>query len=98
MPNDPDQSSLPLSLGHRPGLSFDMKADLGYGIGKSKFHEPRSSGSEFPYILDDEESQIDLSDEYSEEFLKKLSNKQSQPFLCDLPKKFYSFYLISLNV
>jgi hypothetical protein len=80
MPNDPDQPSLPLSLGHRPGLSFDLKADLGYGIGKSKFHEPRVNGSEFPYMLDDEESQVDLSDEYSEEFLKKLSNKITTPY------------------
>ena len=31
-------------------------------------------------MLDDEESQVDLSDEYSEEFLKKLSNKITTPY------------------
>lgn len=80
MPNDPDQPSLPLSLGNRPGLGFDSKADLGYGIAKTKFHAPRSSNSDFPYMSDDEEEFVDIEDEYSEELLKKISNKIATPY------------------
>lgn len=81
MPKDPDQPSLPLSLGKRPGVSFDSRADLGYGIAKTKFHEPRPSNSDFPYITDGVGEELeDTEEEYPEDFLNKFSNKIATPY------------------
>ena len=72
-----DKPRLPLSLGQRPGLSHDVRSDLGYGIAQDKFHKSRKQGAEFPYTVDKHE-EVDL--EVEEEVLKKILNKYDTPY------------------
>lgn len=72
---------LALSLGHRPGLSHDARKDLGHGMAMDKFHKPRQSSSEFPYIEDDKSVDVELT--IDPEILQKINNRIATPYKSD---------------
>ncbi len=75
-----DTPRLPLSLGQRPGLSHDVRSDLGHGMAVDKLHKPRISNSDYPYTEDDtEEVELDLADD----ILRKIVNKIATPYKSD---------------
>ena len=80
MSQGPSEPSLPLSLGQRPGLSYDSRTGLGYGLAKDSFHKQRPEAGSFPY----KEGSKDLEDleklDMDIDILQKIYNKVSTPF------------------
>jgi len=77
MSQRPTAPSLPLSLGQRPGLSYDSRDGLGYGLSKDTLHKQRAKQNSFPYVekpedLENIDMEIDI--------LQKIYNKISTPF------------------
>ena len=94
------QPDSPVSLGQRPGLSHDGRADLGYATAKEKFHAPRSKGSSFPYTeeVDDLEDTEDV--DFDADVANKINNKISTPYKSNdslIGRSADSFYLIGGN-
>lgn len=75
-PRNPDS---PASIGKRPGVSHDSRADLGYATTKAKFHSPRPKASTFPYSEEVSDEDPDLED-MDTETAQKISNKISTPY------------------
>lgn len=74
-----DKPRLPLSLGQRPGLSHDVRSDLGHGTAVDKHHKPRQKSQTFPYTVDDHEGAEELVD-LDDELLRKVVNKIATPY------------------
>ena len=41
---------------------YDSRVGLGYGLSQARFHKPRSASSQFPYIVDELEDELDASE------------------------------------
>jgi len=50
-----------LSIGPTAGLTKDSRNDLGYGRTDANFHSPRVSSGTFPYTIDNNEQDNDIS-------------------------------------
>jgi hypothetical protein len=71
---------LPLSLGSRPGRSYDSRTGLGYGLTKSTYHNARQQNQVFPYIEDDNVTD-DLEDlDLQINVLQRIKNKIDTPY------------------
>ena len=66
------------SIGVRPGSSLDTRRDLGYGRDSAKFHNPRITGSTFPYTPAEEDlDDVDLNLEI--DVIQQILNKVATP-------------------
>ena len=68
-----NEPNLPLSIGQRPGRTYNTNQGFGYGRTSSRFHDARQKGSNFPYsepTVDSEELSVD-----DEEVIRKVINK-----------------------
>ena len=64
--------NLPVSIGVRPGRSYDSNQGFGYGRTSTRFHAPREKAGTFPYSEPPEPSD---SFEEDEEIVDKVINK-----------------------
>jgi hypothetical protein len=71
---------------------LDARTDLGRGTIKSKFHQPRSKGSTFPYVEPDPEiDEIEAIDDASLDAIasKSLNHRRVDPYSSRTADKFY---------
>jgi len=79
MSNDRPKPTHPVSIGYRPGISKDSRNDLGYGLSKNKFHNPRNLNNLYPYHEEDEGYDDPEILDFDILVLQKIYNKISTP-------------------